>query len=169
MLAEISRKPGPVENAAQAEAANRLAARQARAAAALIRMDQAREAFPLLRNSADPRARSYLINWLQLLGVDPQRLAVELEQLDRQIVPFAGHGKRAMDAILLHPETSMRRALILALGKYPAKDLTPELLASFTATFLKAVPGRSRLRDPWRARMDPETMGPRAGSAEDRP
>ena len=75
-----------------------------------------------------PRLRSYLINWLRLLEVDPQRLAIELEQLDRQSVPFAGQGKAAMDAILLHRETSMRRALILALGKYSTKDLTPELL-----------------------------------------
>ena len=30
-----------------------------------------------------------------------------------------------MDAILFHPETSMRRALILALGTYDAKELSP--------------------------------------------
>ena len=136
LLTEISKQPGSVENAGQAEAANRLAARQARGAAALIHMDQARDAFPLLRNHADPQVRSYLVNWLRLLKVDPQRLAIELEQLNRQSVPFVGQGKGAMDAILLHPETSMRRALILALGKYTAKDLTPELLGSLTATFL---------------------------------
>ena len=30
-----------------------------------------------------------------------------------------------MDAILFHPETSVRRALILALGTYGADDLLP--------------------------------------------
>ncbi len=136
LLAEISRKPGSREDAAQAEAADRLAARQARGAAALIHMDQARDAFPLLHNSADPRLRSYLMNWLRLLEVDPQRLAAELEQLNRRSVPFAGQGAAAMDAILLDHETSMRRALILALGKYPAKDLTPKRLESLTTSFL---------------------------------
>jgi len=136
LLAEISRKPVALENAAQAEAADRLAARQARGAAALIHMDQARDAFPLLHNSADPRLRSYLLNWLRLLEVDPQSLATELEQLNRQGAPVFGQGKAAMDAMLLHREISMRRALILALGKYATKDLTPELLESLTTSLL---------------------------------
>jgi formylglycine-generating enzyme required for sulfatase activity len=41
-----------------------------------------------------------------------------------------------MEAILLHHETSTRRALILALGTYSEQDLTPELLVSLTTTFL---------------------------------
>jgi eukaryotic-like serine/threonine-protein kinase len=136
LLAEISKTPGSVENAAQDEAANRLAARQARGAAALIHMDQARDVMPLLRNSTDPRLRCFLINWLRLLGVNPQRLASELEHLNHRSAPFAGQGKIATATILLHPETSIRRALILALGKYPTKDLTPELLKSLTTSFL---------------------------------
>jgi len=136
LVAEITKKPGSLEIAAQVEAADRLAARQARGAAALIHMDQARDVIPLLRNTTDPRFRCYLINWLPLLKVDPWRLADELEQLNRQSVPFAGQGKPAMDAILLHPVTSMRRALILALGKYPEKDLGLELEKSLRATFM---------------------------------
>ena len=42
-----------------------------------------------------------------------------------------------MDAILLHRETSIRRALILALGTYPPGDLAPELLKPWTSSFLE--------------------------------
>ena len=136
LLAEIARQPEVPHHTVQIEAADRLAARQARGAVALIHMNRTHEAFPLLRNSADPRLRCYLVNWLQLLAIDPQRLAIELEQLNRQGGAVNGPKKPGMDAILLHPETSIRRALILALGKYPIKDLAPDLLKSLTATFL---------------------------------
>ena len=136
LLAEILKQPGALEIPARSAAVDRLAARQARAAAALIRMDQARDVLPLLRNSAAPRVRSHLINVLHLLGVDPKRLAVELAPLNRQSLSVPGQGRPTIEAILLDPETSMRRALILALGAYPTKVLTPELLKSLTATFL---------------------------------
>ena len=34
-------------------------------------------------------------------------------------------GRQAMDAVLFHPETSERRALILALGTYRTEELSP--------------------------------------------
>ena len=48
-----------------------LAKRQARAAVALIRLGKAEEVWPLMRHSADPRLRSFLVNWLRPLGADP--------------------------------------------------------------------------------------------------
>ena len=51
---------------------DRLAERQARAAIALLRMGKAGEIIPLLRHSADPRLRSFIVNWLKPLGADPR-------------------------------------------------------------------------------------------------
>jgi formylglycine-generating enzyme required for sulfatase activity/tetratricopeptide (TPR) repeat protein len=111
---------------------DRLAERQARAAVALIRLGHADEVWPLLRHSADPQLRSFIVNWLSPLGADPKVVAAELVRLDSSPRPVEwGEGGRrpgegsAMDAILFHPETSTRRALILALGTYPADGLSP--------------------------------------------
>src|SRR5262249_40229511 len=137
------------------------AQRQARAAVALIRLGHAHEVWPLLRHSADPRLRSFLVNWLNPLGADPRVLAAELDRLnvrrgspdpagdvrrgspdpavgpteglqsgeprgDQRSPPWQGQETlsqqqatpRKMESILFHPETSARRALILALGTY---------------------------------------------------
>ena len=104
---------------------DRLAERQARAAIALLRMGKASEIMPLLRHSADPRLRSFIVNWLNPLGADPKILAAELDRLtgDRQADP--AQGQQLMDAMLFHPETSLRRALILALGTYGTEGLSP--------------------------------------------
>ena len=134
---------------------DRLAERQARAAVALLRMGKAGEVMPLLRHSADPRLRSFIVNWLNPLGADPKPIATELARLDsarrgspdsadsadrrspdpaalagtgRPLVgPEARSGDLAttgkMDAVLFHPETSQRRALILALGTYGTEGL----------------------------------------------
>jgi len=103
---------------------DRLAERQARGAVALLRMGKAGEIMPLLRHSADPRLRSFIINWLSPLGADPRILAAELERLPATAQPTPAEGKQLMDAILFHPETSMRRALILALGTYRMEGLS---------------------------------------------
>jgi len=151
------------------EAKDRLAERQARAAVALARLGRANEVWPLLRHSADPRVRSFMINWLNPLGADPKLIAAEFEHLDstgrgattgvgrgtpdpaqgpdrrspasgaaadsgRPSVPRrAGSGDprptipspQLMDTILFHPETSIRRALILALGTYGLDGFSP--------------------------------------------
>ena len=52
---------------------DKLAERQARAAIALVRMGKAEEVWHLLRHSADPRLRSFIVNWLSPLGADPRR------------------------------------------------------------------------------------------------
>ena len=102
-----------------------LAKRQARAAVALIRMDKAEEVWSLLRHSADPRLRSFIVNWLSPLGADPKLIVAELDRIDPNAKPTSAKGQQKMDAILFHPETSMRRALILALGTYRTEGLSP--------------------------------------------
>jgi eukaryotic-like serine/threonine-protein kinase len=115
---------------------DRLAERQARAAVALVRLGKAELVWPLLRHSADPRLRSFIVNWLNPLGADPHVVVAELERLDSPPRPAErGEGRRpgegssaptsTMDSILFHPETSQRRALILALGTYGPDGLSP--------------------------------------------
>ena len=103
---------------------DRLAERQARAAVALLRMGKAGEIMPFLRHSADPRLRSFIVNWLNPLGADPKAIVAELDRIDPSIKPTPAEPPKAMDAILFHPETSMRRALILALGTYGREGLS---------------------------------------------
>ena len=88
------------------EAKDRLAERQARAAVALVRMGKAEEVWPLLRHSADPRLRSFIVNWLNPLGADPKLIAAELDRIDPNAKPTPAPGQQMMDAILFHPETS---------------------------------------------------------------
>ena len=104
---------------------DRLAERQARAAVALVRMGKAEEVWTLLRHSADPRLRSFIVNWLNPLGADPKLIAAELDRIDPNAKPTPAQGQQFMDAVLFHPETSMRRALILALGTYGTEGLSP--------------------------------------------
>jgi formylglycine-generating enzyme required for sulfatase activity len=109
----------------QKETKDRLAERQARAAIALVRMGKAEEVWHLLRHSADPRLRSFIVNWLNPLGADPKLITVELDHIDANVKPIPAQGQQRMDAILFHTETSMRRALILALGTYGTEGLSP--------------------------------------------
>ncbi len=103
---------------------DRLAERQARAAVALVRMGKAEEVWTLLRHSADPRLRSFMIHWLNPLGADPKLIAAELDRIDPTAKPTPAHRQQLMDAVLFHPETSMRRALILALGTFGTEELS---------------------------------------------
>ncbi len=85
-----------------------LAKRQANAAVALLRMNQAEKVWPLLRRSHqpdDPRLRSYLIHRLSPLGAD------------------AGAIVKQMD---IESDVTIRRALILSLGEYSEKDFAPD-------------------------------------------
>ncbi len=85
---------------------------------------ESRRDHPLLRHSADPRLRSFIVNWLSPLGADPSTITAELERLPANAQPTPAQGKQLMDAILFHPETSQRRALILALGTYGTEGLS---------------------------------------------
>jgi eukaryotic-like serine/threonine-protein kinase len=99
-------------------------------------MGKASEIIPLLRHSPDPRLRSFLINWLSPLGADPRTLAAELEHLPPTAKPILAEGQQFMDAVLFQPETSMRRALILALGTYGTEGPPPDLRESLTVKLL---------------------------------
>ena len=71
-------------------------------------------------HSADPRLRSFIVNWLNPLGADPKTLTAEFVRLDSPHRPAErgeggrgpGEGSsapsatRKMDEILFHPETS---------------------------------------------------------------
>ena len=93
---------------------------------ALVRLGEAEEVWPLLRHSADPRLRSFIVNWLNPLGADPETDCRRTRpDLPATAKPTPAQGQQIMDAILFHPETSMRRALILALGTYGTDGLSP--------------------------------------------
>jgi len=106
------------------ETKDQLAKRQARGAIALLRMGKTEEVLPLMRHSADPRLRSFIVNWLSALGADPSTITAELERLPATAKFTPAQGQQLMHAVLFHPETSQRRALILSLGTYGTEGLS---------------------------------------------
>jgi serine/threonine protein kinase/formylglycine-generating enzyme required for sulfatase activity/tetratricopeptide (TPR) repeat protein len=116
-------------------AKDRLAERQARAAISLLRMGKTAEVIPLLRYSPDPRLRSFIVNWLKPLEADPKTIAAELDRLPTT-GPTPVPAIQRMDAVLFHRETSMRRALILAMGTYGTKGLSPDEREPLIGTLL---------------------------------
>jgi eukaryotic-like serine/threonine-protein kinase len=123
--AELQKKANLAASATDPEQIKeRLAERQARAAVTLIRLDQAESVWPVLRHSADPRLRSFILNWLQPLGADPHALVVKLDGIDPKSKPAPAQAEQVTDAILFDPETSIRRVLILALGSYGTGGLS---------------------------------------------
>jgi len=86
------------------EEKERMAKRQANAAVALLRLGEPAKVWPLLQHRPDPRARSYLIHRLSLLGADPGAVARRLD---------------------VEEEVSIRRALLLALGEFGPEQLPP--------------------------------------------
>src|SRR5208337_4857586 len=118
------------------ETRDQLAERQARSGVALVRMDKAEEVWPMLRHSADPRLRSFIVNWLNPLGAAPKLIVAELDRIDPNAKPTPAEGQQLMEAVLFHPETSMRRALILALGTYGTEGLSPSEREPLTGKLL---------------------------------
>jgi eukaryotic-like serine/threonine-protein kinase len=103
------------------------ARRQARALTALIQLGEADgNEWQWLVLSADPQLRSYIVNWAQTFGINPMRLKSKLDESKRTAgSPLPLNHHLDMEKNLFHPETSTRRALILALGRYE-KDAIPE-------------------------------------------
>ena len=99
-----------------AAARDALARRQANAAVGLWRLGQAEQVRPLLKHSEDPRLRTYLIHRLGPLGVLPQAL---LRGLDTE------------------HDLSVRRALVLSLGEFPAKAFSAAERQSLTDGLLR--------------------------------
>jgi formylglycine-generating enzyme required for sulfatase activity len=81
---------------------NRLATRQANAAAALAQLGRPETVWPLLEHRPDPQLRSYLVDRLGPLGFDPRSLLARLEK---------------------EKEVSARRALVLCLGQFGERQL----------------------------------------------
>jgi serine/threonine protein kinase/formylglycine-generating enzyme required for sulfatase activity len=94
-----------------------LAVRQASAAVALLRLQQAEQVWPLLKHASDPRLRSYLLDRLASHGSDPESL---------------------WQRLLVERDDSTRRALILGLGDFAeAKLLTSAQQATISGESLR--------------------------------
>jgi formylglycine-generating enzyme required for sulfatase activity len=94
----------PADLPSSDDSREKLAKRQANAAVALLRMNQPEKVWPLLKHSPDPRVRSNLIQRLSPLGADGK---IIVKQLHRET------------------DLAIRRALLLSLGEFSEKDLTP--------------------------------------------
>ena len=118
---ELVRKPTPE---ATEDDKDKLAQRQARAAVALVRLGRTEKVWPLLRHSADPGSAASSSTGYSP-GCRPRTLVAELDRLPATAKPTPSPGQQFMEAVLFHPETSIRRALILALGAYGKDGLSP--------------------------------------------
>ncbi len=85
----------------------KLAKRQANAAATLLRLGEPTKVWPLLRHSQDARVRSYLIHRVKPLEVDPGAFMRRFEQTS---------------------DITEQRALLLALGEYSRVEISTESL-----------------------------------------
>jgi serine/threonine protein kinase/formylglycine-generating enzyme required for sulfatase activity len=92
----------PIPPNAQEDVKEKMAKKQAKAAVALLRMDQPEKVWPLLKHSADPRVRSYLIHLLGPSGVDFKVIRQQLE---------------------LQSDVTIRSALLLSLGEFSEEDI----------------------------------------------
>jgi serine/threonine protein kinase/formylglycine-generating enzyme required for sulfatase activity len=84
----------------------------ANAAVVLLEMNQTSRVWPLLKQSSDPRNRSYLINHFGRFGVDPQ---VIVDRLD------------------VETDLSVKSALILSLGQFTEQQFPPDQRKGLTA------------------------------------
>jgi formylglycine-generating enzyme required for sulfatase activity len=103
---------------------DRVAERQARAAIALVRLGRGEKVWDVLIHRPDPRLRGFIVNWVKPLGVDPITIYHELTRLDNESRTSPAAAMSPVTEILFHPNTSIRRALILALGSYGLDELT---------------------------------------------
>ncbi len=94
---------------------NSLARQQASAAAALLLLGDAKAAWPVLRHTPAPDARSHLVRDLSPRGVEATVLAKRLDE---------------------ETDASARRALILALGEYTPEQLPAELRSALVPKLL---------------------------------
>jgi formylglycine-generating enzyme required for sulfatase activity len=125
LIGEIDKKL-PSDLPSSDEKREKLAKRQANAAAALLRMGQPEKVWRLLRHRPDPRARSYLIHRFGPMGADTTALVKQLAA---------------------EPDVTIRRALILSLGpeEFGKEAWTPEGKRSLV----------TQLRELYRTAADP--------------
>jgi hypothetical protein len=100
--AEVSARSRPD---AKEDVKEKEAKTKAKAAVALLRMDQPEKVWPLLKHSADPRVRSYLLHLLGPAGVDFKVIRQQLK---------------------LQSDVSIRRALLLSLGEFSEEDIAAD-------------------------------------------
>ncbi len=94
----------PLASEKQEADKERLSKRQANAAVALLRVGVTEKVWPLLRESPDPRSRSYLIHRLVPYGADRPTFQVDPRSL-------------ILKRLDVEKEVSIRRALLLCLGE----------------------------------------------------
>jgi formylglycine-generating enzyme required for sulfatase activity len=99
---EVGARPPPN---AEEDVKERVAKRQAKAAVALLRLDQPEKVWPLLKHSPDPRVRSYLIHLVGPAGVAFKVLRQQLK---------------------LQSDVTVRRALLLNLGEFSDEDIAAD-------------------------------------------
>jgi formylglycine-generating enzyme required for sulfatase activity len=136
-----------------------LARRQARAIVALARLGETEPLASRLVHRPDPRVRSFLVNWLEPLGADPGLVAAEVNRpraerdgdaqtspsYREKSAPARAQVRRASrdsmtnttDGVLFDPAKSRDRALILALGQYPAPQFAPGALETLATRLLE--------------------------------
>jgi len=96
---ELGKRPPPTASEDQKEL---LAMRQANAAVALLRLGTPERVWPILKQSPDPRVRSYVVHWLSWRGGDLQTI---FQRLDAE------------------SDVTIRRALVLTLGQFTEAQL----------------------------------------------
>jgi eukaryotic-like serine/threonine-protein kinase len=116
---ELSQKPpsatGEQPTEVDSKAWDKFYKRQANAAVALIRLGRTAKTWLLLKHTPDPSLRSYLVHSLGPLGVEPGLLIAKLDQ---------------------ESDVSIRRALILSLGKHEVGRLSSAVRIDWTTKLL---------------------------------
>jgi serine/threonine protein kinase/formylglycine-generating enzyme required for sulfatase activity len=118
------------------ETKDRLAERQARAAITLVRMGEEEGVWPLLRHKADPRLRSFIVNWLKPLGAPSRLVAAQFDRVKAPTRKQAHRGYGEMEDVIFDADTSERRAVILAMGTYPLDEVPTGERARLIETLL---------------------------------
>ena len=107
--AEVRKTPAKDANEQDRET---LTMHQANAAVMLLRMDAAKNVWPLLKYSSDPRVRSYIIHWLSPRG---GRTAADYHSLRTR---NRCHDQASFTANQLRVVSSKRRNPLLAGGEF---------------------------------------------------
>jgi formylglycine-generating enzyme required for sulfatase activity len=129
-------KPRATETSADAK--DKRDRRQGRAAVALLRLGHPETAWTLLKHSRDPGVRSEIINGLKPLGAEFETIAAKLASMGTTAEESPVGDPSRMRTILFDHETSMRRALILALGQYEVDTLSSREREPLVAKLVEA-------------------------------
>ena len=109
---EIAKSPSPDASENDKEA---LAMRQSNSAVILLRIGSADQVWPLLRQTPDPRVRSYIIHRMSPLGGDPNTIIARYH---------------------LETDPTIKRALLLCLGEFDESELPEQDRVSLLETLI---------------------------------